>query len=224
MNIAIPKAGRKFKGILTRLAKNKSGLALTEFAYSLPIFTGLGMVGLETAHFTVTQLRVSQAALNLSDNASRMGQATSSATARTVFEGDVNQMLTGMQLQAANIDLFEKGRVVLSSLEMNGDGGQWIHWQRCAGDKTTYTSAYGPENTGSSGTGFAGMGESGNEITATSGSGVMFVEVFYEYEPLFGDMFYTDRVIRHQAAFNIRDTRNLSVGIGSDGETASTCS
>ncbi len=224
MNISIPKSGKRFKGFLSRLARNKSGLALTEFAYALPIFTGLGMVGLETAHFTVTQLRVSQAALNLSDNASRMGQSTSSATARTVFEGDVNQMLTGMELQAANIELFEKGRVILSSLEMNGDGGQWIHWQRCAGDLDTYVSAYGPENTGDTGTAFAGMGEAGNEITATSGSGVMFVEVFYEYEPLFGEMFYKDRVIEHQAAFNIRDTRNLTAGVGDDGETPSACS
>ena len=124
---------RKKPGILTRLARNKSGLALTEFAYALPIFTGLGMFGLETANLTLTSLRVSQAALNLSDNASRMGQAIANSTSRTVYESDVNQMLTGLGLQAGDIEILERGRVILSSLERNGDGGQWIHWQRCKG-------------------------------------------------------------------------------------------
>lgn len=213
---------RKSTGFLSRLARNTSGLALTEFAYALPVFTGLGMFGLETANFTLTHLRVSQAALNLSDNASRMGQATSSATARTVYESDVNQMLGGTALQAGDIEILQKGRVILSSLEMNSDGGQWIHWQRCKGI-ANYASDYGAEDTGSTGTSFAGMGETGSEITATSGTGVMFVEIIYNHEPLFGDMFYQNKVIRHEAVFNIRDTRNLSAGIVPDGSVSATC-
>ena len=216
------KPRKKSSGFLSRLARNSSGLALTEFAYALPIFTGLGMFGLETANFTLTHLRVSQAALNLSDNASRMGQSTSSATARTVYESDVNQMLGGTQLQAGDIEILQKGRVILSSLELNGDGGQWIHWQRCKG-LASYTSDYGAEDTGSTGTSFAGMGETGSEITATSGTGVMFVEIIYDHEPLFGDMFYQNKVIRHEAVFNIRDTRDLTAGVVADGSTSATC-
>ncbi|SIN98666.1 hypothetical protein SAMN02745824_2542 [Parasphingorhabdus marina DSM 22363] len=219
----LPAAGsRKKPGILTRLARNKSGLALTEFAYALPIFTGLGMFGLETANLTLTSLRVSQAALNLSDNASRMGQAIANSTSRTVYESDVNQMLTGLGLQAGDIEILERGRVILSSLERNGDGGQWIHWQRCKG-KANYQSDYGTEDTGATGTSFAGMGEAGNEVTASDGTAVMFVEIIYEHEPLFGDLFYQNKIIRHEAVFNIRDNRNLGAGVVADGEPAATC-
>ncbi|MEM8918856.1 MAG: hypothetical protein AAGE37_08350 [Pseudomonadota bacterium] len=220
---ALPAANRKKRaGILSRLVGNKSGLALTEFAYALPIFTGLGMFGLETANLTLTSLRVSQAALNLSDNASRMGQAIANSTSRTVYESDVNQMLTGLGLQAGDIEILDRGRVILSSLERNGDDGQWIHWQRCKG-KANYQSAYGAEDTGATGSSFPGMGETGNEVTASAGTGVMFVEIIYEHEPLFGDLFYKDKIIRHEAVFNIRDNRNLTPGVVDDGEPAATC-
>lgn len=212
----------KKTGFLKRLARNKSGLALTEFAYALPVFTGLGMFGLETANLTLTSLRVSQAALNLSDNASRMGQAVSNTTTRTVYESDVNQMLAGVGLQAGDIDILQRGRVILSSLERNGDGGQWIHWQRCKGI-ANYQSEYGPEDTGATGTTFPGMGETGNEVTASAGTGVMYVEIVYEHEPLFGDLFYENKVIRHEAVFNIRDNRNMTAGVVDDGEPSATC-
>ncbi|MEP3937022.1 MAG: hypothetical protein ABJM16_03290 [Parasphingorhabdus sp.] len=214
--------GKKKAGILSRLARNQSGLALTEFAYALPIFTGLGMYGLETANLTLTSLRVSQAALNLSDNASRMGQAVVNTTSRTVFESDVNQVMTGLNLQTGDIGILQRGRVILSSLERNADDGQWIHWQRCKG-LANYQSAYGVEGVGATGTAFPGMGETGNEVTATSGTGVMYVEIVYEHEPLFGDLFYQNKIIRHEAVFNIRDNRNLTAGVDDDGDPSATC-
>jgi len=212
----------KFIGRIARFLKDRSGLALTEFAYSLPIFTGLGMYGLETAHFTVMQMRVSQISLNLADNASRMGQSASSSSSKTVFETDVSQMLTGAALQGEGIDFTSKGRVILSSLERNALGQQYIRWARCFGGADHDTKYYNPE-TELRPFGFDGMGESGTKITAQSGTAVMFVEIMYDYEPLFGDLFMDARTIRHQAAFNVRDNRNIVLGVVSDGSTKASC-
>ena len=51
------KAVRRTSSFLGRLRRNQSGLALTEFALSIPIFTGLGMYGTETAYRAVAQMQ-----------------------------------------------------------------------------------------------------------------------------------------------------------------------
>jgi hypothetical protein len=62
-DIAKPKKRNGWLQRLVELRRNESGVALIEFAYSLPIFIGLGMYGTETAHRAVAQMQVSQAAL-----------------------------------------------------------------------------------------------------------------------------------------------------------------
>ena len=128
-----------------RLIHDRQGLALVEFAYSLPVILLLGLTGLELANLAVTNMRLSQSAMHIADNASRIGHSDS-LTAKRVYEGDINDLFIGVNLQAGSqIDLYEHGRVILSSLEQNDDGGQWIHWQRCMGKKNVQ-SAYGEED------------------------------------------------------------------------------
>ena len=47
--------------------------------------------------------------------------------------------------------------------------------------------------------------------------------MFYEYQGLFGDMFLGNRVIRHEAAFPIRDDRDLLPGVADDGAPDPVC-
>ena len=146
---------------LRRLHRNQSGLALTEFAFSLPIFIGLGMYGTEISYLAVVNMQMSQAAINLADNASRIGQASSSIISPTIKDSDILNVFAGTKLQGDRWKLFENGRVIISSLERNALGGQWIRWQRCKG-KGRYNSAYGPQLTGATSTPlsptFRGMG------------------------------------------------------------------
>src|SRR3546814_2263761 len=67
--------------------------------------------------------------------------------------------------------------------ERNAYGGQQIHWQRCYGDLDV-ASSYGEAGDGEEGTDFPGMGPDGAEVTAAAGTAVMFVEVYYDYQPL----------------------------------------
>ena len=53
------------------LARDQSGLAMIEFAYTAPFLAVLGLGGVEIANYSITHMRVSQIAVSLADNASR---------------------------------------------------------------------------------------------------------------------------------------------------------
>lgn len=197
----------------TPLARDRSGVAMIEFAFMAPIILLLGVAGLEMSNLAVMNLRVSQAAMQIADNASRLGDRSALSSQR-IYESDINDIFRGIEIQSgAQTDLYEHGRVILSSLERNSDDGQWIHWQRCMGKKVV-DSSYGAEGTGETGTDFAGMGTAGSEIKASSGQAVMFVEIIYEYQPLVGGELVSDfvgsKLIRTTSAFNVRGSRDLS--------------
>ncbi len=146
--------------------------------------------------------------MQVADNASRVGEADI-LVSRKVYEDDVNGTFVGAEKLGSSYNIYEQGRIILSTLQRNSDGGQWIAWQRCRGAKN-HTSSYGAEGAGSSGTSFPGMGEAGNRITASSGTAVMFVEVSYTYEPITPIEFFGDTEISYTAAFNVRDSRDLT--------------
>lgn len=152
-----------------------------EFALGLPLVLSLGLYGVETANLALANLRVSQIALNLADNASRVGIASTLNTAQ-IREVDMNDVLQAARIQGGRINLSKYGRVIVSSLE-NPSGTQRIHWQRCFGlmKGTDYDSSYGTtkvtdgtdNTTATQGTDVstgkgpdAGMGDSGAKVTA----------------------------------------------------------
>lgn len=207
-----------------RLRSDVSGVAMIEFAYSLPLLLVLGGYGIEMSNMATVNQKVSQAALALADNMSRVG-AESALSVVQIRESDVNDSFIGLKRQTGTLNLTANGRVILSSLEQNASGGQWIHWQRCIGTKNV-TSSYGPQGTGVTGTSFLGMGSAAARVTAPPGSAVMFVEIVYDYKALFGTMFMPARTIRYEASFVVRDDRDMS-GNGifnpSPTATSSTC-
>lgn len=196
-----------FQRFRNQLLSDSSGLALIEFAYALPLLLGLVGFGLEMTNLASTSTKVSQAAMALSDNMSRVG--LESALSRVQLrESDINDGFIGIQRGAAGLGLTSGGRVIISSLERNAQGGQWIHWQRCIGTKLV-TSSYGTQGTGISGTSFLGMGPAGARVTAPAGQAVMFVEIVYDYQPLFTTLFIPARTIRFEQSFIVRDERDL---------------
>jgi hypothetical protein len=210
---AIASPARAWRRRANRLAGDREGVGFVEFAVATPVVLLLGLAGMELANLAVTHLRLSQAAMHIADNASRIGTRDALAAQR-IFESDINDLFVGVNIQAGSqMDLYENGRVILSSLEQNAGGGQWIHWQRCMGKKN-FVSNYGPEGTGATGTAFAGMGETGNEVTAPPGSAVMYVEIAYTYTPIVNtpvsDRFVTNRELKTSAAFIVRNPRDLT--------------
>jgi Flp pilus assembly pilin Flp len=203
---------------LRRLRRAESGVAMTEFALAMPFILGVGLVGIETAHRTLVQMQISQIATQVADNASRIGELTILQDTK-IYEEQINDLLHGADLQAGpGLKLYEHGRVVVSSLEVwqpsvhsNGnatpqaDGVQFIHWQRCAG-ALARDSLFGNQNSAV----VDGMGPEGQEVLASTDTPVMFVEVFYDYQPIIAfDMFGEDEVYA-TAAFVVRHNRDQS--------------
>lgn len=190
------------------LARDTSGLALVEFAFAAPLLLGMGMLGTDTAYLVITHMQVSQIAMQVADNVSRVGEQDV-LTARKVFERDIAETLIGAEKLGENISIFQRGRIIISSLQRNADGGQTIKWQRCRG-ALNHTSSFGLEGDGATGTGFPGMGRPGSYITASQGTAVMFVEVVYDFEPITPITVFNGRRISYTAAFNVRDNRDLT--------------
>lgn len=203
---------------IRRLGADESGLALVEFALSLPVVLMLVLGGLEVSKLALTHLRVSQVAVTTADNAARVKVQ--------MDESDVEEIFAGAEVVGRSINLQTHGRVVLSSIEDNGrpgnGRGQMIRWQRCHGGKNE-PPAYGREGKGKSDNGLKnGVGPPGRRIEAQPGTAVMFVEVSYDYQPLaFGELI-GDTEIRYEAAYNVRERTELGI-TNTRGRPAKTC-
>lgn len=122
------------------------------------------------------------------------------------------------------IKLGTNGRVILSSLEYSSTAAkQYIHWQRCIG-QLQRQSDYGDDGANNGLATNKPLGSIGNgaqKITAPTDSAVMFVEVFYNYKGLFGTLFVQNKVMKREAAFIVRDNRDLASGISGTDSTIS---
>src|ERR1044072_8603323 len=187
--------------LAARLRGCESGLAFVEFAMSLPVLGTLGVGGVEPANLARAHLRVSNIAMLTADNAARVRDS--------IDEANVIELLTGAKMTGDSIRFRQNGRILLSSIEPNTAGsggastGQWIRWQRCDGAKNV-ASRYGPQGTGQSNASLQAVGPPGNQISASSGTAVMMVEVVYDYQPIVSNAIFGPRTIRYESAFNVR--------------------
>jgi hypothetical protein len=198
----------RIRRLASRLRGCGSGLAMTEFALSLPILTTLGLCGLEAANLAMANLRVSNIAMMTADNAGRVRDS--------IDEANVIELLTGAKMTGDNIRFRQNGRIILSSVEPNTAGaggastGQWIRWQRCDGAKSV-ASSYGAQGAGQNDASVQYVGPAANPITASAGTAVMLVEVVYDYQPIVSNSIFGARTIRYESAFNVRQRTNQAI-------------
>lgn len=238
----------KFFRFTSNLADDISGIALTEFAISFPIMLALGMYGIDTANFALTHLRLNQIALNLADNASRVG-ANNASGLQEMREIDVIDVFQAAKTQGTSINLDENAWVTLSSLEKDSSDRQRIHWQRCFGQNANaaYKSHYGKVLDADGST--ADVDANGNKViddsemngqradeglgdatlakvdrvnAPISDSGVMFVEINYRYTPMFSWL-SAPADLRYVGSFIIRDKRNFAQIVTTSGTTPAYC-
>jgi hypothetical protein len=199
----------------------QKGVSLTEFALGLPILMALGTAGLEVGNYVTTMRKVSDLTAMISDNASRMG-GKSVLGVRPITETEINDLLEGAALQAGALNIEQDGRIIISSIELNADGGQWIHWQRCKGG-FDYSSTIGSAGDGAIGTDHDSFGE-GDGVAASSQNAIMMVEFAYDYKMLVPVADLDLGPITETIAFNIRDKRDLSQIYNPDSAAISGCS
>jgi Flp pilus assembly protein TadG len=235
---------KKMKSITSfskRLQTDCSGLAIVEFAVSLPFFMGVSVAAIEVANYSATIMQVNQIALHVADNGARMG-TNSLLTAKQISEIDINDVFTGARHEGRGLvlDGFHpytdpgtnqvvargNARIFLSSLEPvanpNTTNRYKVAWQRCSGPGTHYTPIYGTVANSSSVT---GMGPAGRQITAPDYGAVMFAEIHYHFQPLLAIGFskLTERDIVATGTMVVRDSRDFSQIYNSESVTPSTC-
>lgn len=238
----IMKRHRNIRTFATDLRKDRSGLALVEFAVSLPFFMGLAVAGIETANYAATTMQVNQIVVHVADNAARMG-ANSLLSAKRVSEIDINDVFTGARHEGRGLTLdgfhpyldpgtnqvVSRGnaRIFLSSVEPvanpNTTSKFRIRWQRCSGPGTHYEPLYGKVSTHSN---VDGIGPAGRQVTAPDYGAVMFAEIHYHFRPMLDIGFsnLVEKEIVATSAMIVRDSRDFTQIYNAEGVTASTCS
>lgn len=229
---------------LRALRADTSGLAMVEFAITLPVLLIVGLSGIEVANFAIANLRVSQIAMQTADNAARVRIS--------IDESDVNEVMIGAQTVGAGINFGPNARVILSDLEpkTTGTAGQWIRWQRCYGAKNVASSYGVPKDSsgntlttgnettkpsdqtksvptdGTNNTPTTGMGAAGNQVQSAASTAVMFVEVFYDYQPIVANRILGTRTLHYTAAYNVRQRTDQTMHNGGNLATSaiSACS
>jgi Flp pilus assembly protein TadG len=203
-----------------RFRRDTSGVALLEFALTLPVLLLLSLTGAELTNYITTKMRISQISLHLADNAARIGSGSQLAL-KTINESDINDLFTGAQLQSGELDLNTNGRIILSSVEVDAAhaGKYKIAWQRCKGNKTTHNSTYGAAGANN----LTGVGPTGRQTVAPTDGAAMFVEVYYEYQPLVKTSLSPSSSMVEIASMMVRDRRDLTQVYPVTGVTASTC-
>jgi Flp pilus assembly protein TadG len=208
-----------------RLGSDTSGLALLEFAFGLPVLLTMSLTGAELTNYIITKMRISQIALQLADNSARIGSG-SQLESKKIYESDINDLLTGANFQAGELNLFANGRVIISSVEPHETTANRyrIRWQRCKGSKTAWSSSYGNPTTATSVT---GIGPAGRQVIAPPSGVAMFVEVRYTYQPLVKTSLSPTSEINEIASMMVRDARNTTGGTNGvfqqSGVSASSC-
>lgn len=203
------------------LLRDRSGLALIEFAYSLPVLVLLTMGGAELANFITVKMRVSQIALHVADHGARMGTGSVLA-GKTVTESEINDLFVGAGLQSGELGVLTNGRIILSSLEPmaspNTTDRYKISWQRCKGG-VTYPSSYGVQGARN----LTGMGSATRLAKAPDYGATMFVELRYSYSPLLRVIPMNFGPFTETAAMPVRDALQTSMPTNAENATVSTC-
>jgi hypothetical protein len=193
---------------LASLGRDDRAVAMIEFAYALPVVVALALGALETTNLALAHLKVSQVAMTTADNAARV--------VMQIDESDMDEIFAGAELVGRSLDFEANGRVILSSLQENGeedeeDAGQTIRWQRCFGDLDV-DSLYGEEGDGRTDDSLEdGLGPEGGKIIAQPGTAIMFVEVVYDYQPLIAQNILGPMQIRYESAFNVRERTEFGI-------------
>jgi len=205
-----PLRNGRFRRLLARRRRDAARPQVQwNWALALPFLMGLARsAGAEVVSLAITHVKLNQLAITVADNASRAEQAQVNCAPR-FREADANEVFQAARLQAEDLDIPNRGRVILSSLRRNTDEGRAIAVAALLG-KTTWPSRYGTQGTGASGTAFQGMGYTTTKMTADASAAIMFVEVAYDYKPFFLGSILSPKVIRKEAALYVRDDRDLT--------------
>lgn len=212
--------------LLSRLRGDTSGVAMLEFALVTPVFTGLLLYGVETAHYISVHQQVSRMAITAADLTARYRNGAD--------ETDMVEVVAGAVSAARNLNFEARGRIIISSISLNAASnppaatttGHWVRWQRCAGNMTSVQSKIGVQNAGQSDNSIAFIQSDTNKgnIVVPKDGNVILAEVYYDYQPLFfSDFMTSNRRMRYSAVTMPREQNLFALTNSTSWPTTLTC-
>ena len=146
--------------LLRRLGRDRSGVAMTEFALALPLLLTVGLCGAETANLTLAHMRSGKWPCT-SPTMPRASATPRSLMNRKIYETR-HQRSAARRAYPGEGAEFLRQRPCRCQQPRSQDipaGQQYIRWQRCKG-MMNVGSAYGSENNH-----VTGMGPAGSQVT-----------------------------------------------------------
>lgn len=171
-------APRSVSRLARRLAADRCGVAMLEFALMLPLFLGFVLTGIEVANYVLANNRTQRLAAMTADLVAQSGVGTVGAT-----EGDMYDLFSAIDLTAQPFDIRNHGRVVITSVKGTDNNNDRtienrILWQRFDGNYLTALPLLGCNQT--------------NEIATMPNARILplnemlfHVQVTYNYQPVF---------------------------------------
>jgi hypothetical protein len=167
---------------LRALARDARGIAMVEFAYTLPIFIGFGLVGLEFTNVVLARQKTERIAATLADLVA--------ANQVPPNERQIGDMFEAVPEIARPFGFADDGNVVITAvigLEDQAEGGlrNKVAWQRCL-RSGSHQSAIGRQWNGSIDIIDGPSVDLPGGLELGQNQMVIVAEVFFPYSPVMG--------------------------------------
>lgn len=179
--------------LMRRLAGDRRGAILVEFAFTLPIITALVLGGVEFARYAMINQKMDRVTGFIGDLVAR---------AESLEAADFNDYFAAAEQLSLPFDLMAGGNIIVSSVT-GETGGAEVLWQQIGPGAVSEVSAVGmPGSTANLPSGFV-LEENEN---------IVITEVFFDFEPLFlPPAFVHGGRLRYQSVFRPRTTAVLAM-------------
>ncbi len=171
--------GRTFRR-LKSFVRNESGLALIEFAYTLPLFMGAGLVGLEFTNVVLAHQKSERVSSTVADQIA--------ANQIPPSEAQIRDMYRGVAQISQPFEFAPNGNVIVTAVvgvfdDDDNEVQNKIAWQRCLA-KDSFDSGLGTEWTGTNDIADGPSVDLPNDVDLGQNQMVIVSEVFFPYKEI----------------------------------------
>ena len=173
------------QGLITRLWRDRRGVAASEFALMLPILVMFGAGTIEYSRLILLTQKLQSGSFILADLTARD---------RTLSEDQLDNIFLAIDNVIQPFEFAANGRAIVTSIGVDADDDPVVKWQRSGSGTLVATSSLGAP-------GAKAALPTGLDIKA--GETIIAAEVYFEFKPIFG-IGLAPRVIRREAYYKPR--------------------
>ena len=154
--------------LIARLARDRRGIAATEFALILPMLVLFSAGTIEYSRLILLTQKLQGGAFILADLTARD---------RTLSEGQLANIFLAIDNIIQPFDFDADGRAIVSSVGVNAANKPVVNWQRLGSGELTAASEVGTQGA---------LATLPDDLGIAAGETIIAAEVFYSFTPLFG--------------------------------------